>query len=198
MKWTIRILSVIIILLPVSIIYLLSFATFHRESGEWLDITIEEGRHSYYHSIQFIKDVDEIEFYFKTNDSWYYAMPQYPGWNKIRGFSTGQHKQNSSARLGYRCVDDSLLIIGAYCYVNGVHPNDGPNQQMILDTIQPGQTYHCNIKYEDERFKFFFEDKYWECYIGINPDWGYMLNPFIGGRFTLDHDWELSIMDIKP
>lgn len=198
MKWTIRILTVIIILLPVSIIYILSFATFHKASSEWKDIVVKEGRHSYYHSVEFYRDVNEIEFYFKTNDSWYYKMPKYPGWNKVRGFSIGQHRQGSSARLGYRCVDDTLLLVGAYCYINGLHPNDSDSQQKVLDTIYPNQTYHCHIEYEDEKFKFYFEDKYWECAANTESNWGYMLNPFIGGRFTLDHDWKLALMDVKP
>ena len=63
---------------------------------------------------------------------------------------------------------DSVLLVGSYCYVNGVHPNDGDGLQAILDTIQPDETYHCIIKEEDGKFKFYFEDKYWECDAGNN------------------------------
>ncbi|MEZ5198180.1 MAG: hypothetical protein R2764_17865 [Bacteroidales bacterium] len=93
-------------------------------------------------------------------------------------------------------MDDTLLLIGGYCYVDGVHPNDGVEQQAIIDTIQSNQVYRCRILYDNNRFKFYFEDKYWECYAGENPAWGYMLNPFIGGVFTLDHDWSIEIFDI--
>jgi hypothetical protein len=78
-----------------------------------------------------------------------------------------------------------------------VHPNDGEGQQTVLGIIEPGKTYHCIIKYEDQKYKFYFQDIYWECDAGTNPTWGYMLNPFIGGVFTLNHDWSIDIVDIK-
>lgn len=192
----IRILTVVMILLPLTELFLVSYATFFNYANEWRTVRIKKGRHSYYPSIHFVGDLKELEFYFKTNDSWYYEEPERNGWNKIRGFSKGLHHKFSSARLVYKCVDDTLLLVGGYCYVDGVHPNDGVEQQTILDTITSNQKYHCKITYEDHRFKFYFEDKYWECYAGQNPSWGYMLNPFIGGVFTLNHDWTIELYDV--
>jgi hypothetical protein len=197
MRVTIRILTVVIILLPLTEIFLVSQSTFIDYSNEWRDIRIRKGNHSYYPSVQFIYQLDEIEFYFKPNSSWYYKEPKRNGWNKIRGFSKGLHHDHGSARLVYKCVDDTLLLAGSYCYVNGVHPDQGTGQQAVLDTLIPGKTYHCIIRHEDNKFKFFFEDKYWECPAGKNPSWGYMLNPFIGGVFTLEHDWKIEIIDVK-
>ena len=197
MKLKIRILTLIIVLLPLTEFFLVSNATFFNYSNYWRKVEINAGNHSYYPSVKFIYKLDEIEFYIKTNDTWYYEEPERNGWNKLRGFSKGMHHDGGSARLVYKCVDDTLLLMGSYCYVDGVHPNDGVGQQSILDTIQPNEIYHCIIKHEDEKFKFYFEDKYWECDAGDNPSWGYMLNPFIGGVFTLDHDWTTDILDIE-
>ncbi len=197
LKITIRILTVVIILLPLTEIFLVSYDTFIDYSNKWREIEIKKGSHSYYPSIHFFSDLDEIEFYFKTNTSWLYPEPARNGWSKIRGFSKGLHHKNESARLVYKCIDDTLLLVGGYCYINGVHPNDGDSQQAIIDTIEPNRIYHCKIKLEDNRFKFFFEDKYWECKAGENPSWGYMLNPFIGGVYTLNHDWNIEILDVK-
>lgn len=197
MRVTIRILTVVIILLPLTEVFLVSRSTFIDYSNEWRQVKIKEGKHSYYPTIQFIYQLDEVEFYFKPNQSWYYKEPERNGWNKVRGFSKGMHHDHGSARLVYKCVNDTMLLIGSYCYVNGVHPDRGNGQQAILDTIYPGKTYHCIIRHEDNEFKFFFEDKYWVCPSGENPTWGYMLNPFIGGVFTLDHDWTIDIIDIN-
>jgi hypothetical protein len=196
MKVTIRILTVVIILLPLTEIFLVTRATFIDYSNEWREIKINKGKHSYYPAIEFIYNLEQIEFYFKPNSTWYYKEPERNGWNKVRGFSKGLHHDQGSARLVYKCIDDTVLIIGSYCYVNGIHPDRGNGQQFILDTIFPDKTYHCIIRHEDEKFKFFFEDKYWECPAGENPSWGYMLNPFIGGVFTLEHDWKIEIMDV--
>jgi hypothetical protein len=197
LRTIIRLLTVVIIMLPATVLFLVMYTTFVDLSNEWRTITIKGGNHSYYPSVQFIRNLHEIEFYFIANESWYYPEPERNGWNKIRGFSKGMHHESSSARLVYTCVDDTLLLIGGYCYVDGVHPNDGVGQQAVIDTIRPGIVYHCRILYEDHMFKFYFEDKYWACPSGKNPAWGYMLNPFIGGVFTLEHDWSVDIVDIK-
>ncbi len=197
MRLTIRILTVVIILLPLTEIFLVSYATFNHGSNKWHKIEITKGNHSYYPSVRFIYDLNQVEFYFKTNDTWLYKAPVRNGWSKIHGFSKGLHHDQGSARLVYKCVNDTLLLVGSYCYVNGVHPDKGKNQQAILDTIIPNMIYHCIIKQEDHKFKFYFEDKYWECDSGENPAWGYMLNPFIGGVYTLDHDWYIDMLDVE-
>ncbi len=197
MRLTIRILTVVIVLLPLTEIFLVSYSTFIDDTNHWHHIEISNGNHSYYPSVHFIYDLNQVEFYFKTNDSWYYKEPVRNGWSKIRGFSKGLHHDQGSARLVYKCVNDSLLLIGSYCYVNGVHPDKAIGHQAILDTVEPNMIYHCIIKQEDGKFKFYFEDKYWECDAGDNPSWGYMLNPFIGGVYTLDHDWSIDLMDVE-
>ncbi len=73
----------------------------------------------------------------------------------------------------------------------------GWGSRQLLTQLKRKKIYHCLIKYEDNKFKFYFEDKYWDRYAGDNPSWGYMLNPFIGGVFTLEHDWKIDIYDIK-
>jgi hypothetical protein len=142
-------------------------------------------------------NVDKIEFKFKVDSSWYYPEPVSPGWNKIRGFSNGHHQDNSSARLGYKCMNDSVLVVGAYCYADGVSPQENPAQKGIIDTVQPGNVYHCAIKRENGKYIFEFEDKSWEGPAGKDIKWGYILDPYVGGEFTFDHDWTVKIKDFK-
>jgi len=167
-------------------------------TNSWKTYIVKAGNHSGTGTLQVISGVDEIEFKFKTDSTWYYKMPANPGWNKIRGMSDGHHQLNSSARLGYQCFDDSVLVVGGYCYMNGVSPQENTDLKGIIDTIQPGKQYHCIIRREEGKYKFYFESKYWECQAGDSLDWGYLLNPYIGGDFTLDHDWVVKIKDVKP
>ena len=164
----------------------------------WKKYTITKGSHGSGDLGKPLISVNEIEFEFKTNDTWYYKAVPNPGWNKIRGFSHGHHQDNSSARLGYQCLNDSVLVVGGYCYRNGVSPQENTDLKGIIDTIQPGKQYHCIIRREEGKYKFYFESKYWECQAGDSLDWGYLLNPYIGGDFTLDHDWVVKIKDVKP
>jgi hypothetical protein len=140
---------------------------------------------------------DGIDFSFKVNSSWYYPAQENPGWSKIRGISQGHHKNNSSARLGYQCLNDSVLVVGAYCYIDGVSPQENPIQKGIIDTVQPGNEYHCIISRENGKYVFNFEGRKWECPAGKDKKWGYILNPYIGGEYTLDHDWSCEIRDFK-
>jgi len=161
----------------------------------WEKYVIKKGHHSS-GGINPIKiGLDKISFDFKANDTWYYDLPDNSGWNKIRGISHGHHQNNSSARLAWRCFGDSMLVVGAYCYVDGISPQDNNSQKDIIDTIQPGITYHCEISREHDRYVIEFENKKWEGPAGKDLNWGYKLNPYIGGNFTLDHDWMIEIRD---
>ncbi|MCB0821255.1 MAG: hypothetical protein KDC09_01060 [Bacteroidales bacterium] len=195
-SFIIKALTILIVLLPITEVFFVSYTTFINLNNTWRTITIPAGKHSYYPSVKFVYNLEEIEFYFKTDSSWYYPEPERNGWSKLRGFSKGMHHDGSSARLVYKCINDTVLLIGGYCYVNGVHPNEADDQQITIDTVQPGEVYHCIIRHDEDKFKFYFEDKYWECRAGDSPSWGYMLNPFIGGVYTLEHDWEIELLDV--
>ena len=162
---------------------------------KWTRYVIEAGDHSCEKISKQLMGVDVIDFSFRTNNTWYYYETKSQGWNKIRGFSHGHYQNNSSARLTYKCIDDTLLIVGAYCYVNGISPQQNARQKIILDTISTNNEYHCRIIREDGMYKFYFEDKYWDCPAGEELSWGYKLNPYIGGSFTLRHDWMVDIYD---
>ncbi len=181
----------IFLLSSLSVLFLLISACTHS----WKTIVVREGNHSSNDISMMLFDTDEIEFYFKADSSWYYREPASPGWNKIRGLSQGHHQNNSSARLGYQCIDDSILVVGAYCYVDGISPQINTGLKGTIDTIQPGISYHCIIKRENGRYVILFENKSWTCPAGENLNWGYLLNPYIGGDFTLDHDWVVRIKD---
>jgi hypothetical protein len=180
--------------LTLSILVLISISSCNNN---WKSYIVKAGNHASNEISLPTINVDQIKFKFKVDSSWYYHAPVNPGWNKIRGFSYGHHQKNSSARLGYQCINDTVLVVGAYCYVNGVSPQENPAQKGVIDTIYPGREYRCKIKYESGKYIFEFEGKLWEGPAGEALGWGYILNPYIGGEFTLDHDWHTSIKDLK-
>lgn len=180
--------------LTLSILVLSSILSCNRN---WKSYIVKAGNHSPNDISLPIMNVDQIKFKFKVDSSWYYQAPPNPGWNKTRGFSNGQHQNNSSARLGYQRFKDSTLVVGAYCYVNGVSPQENPVQKGIIDTIYPGKVHYCEIKRVNGKYIFKFEDKVWEGPAGKTIDWGYLLNPYVGGEFTFGHDWIAEIKDLK-
>jgi hypothetical protein len=161
----------------------------------WQTYIVKRGHHSK-GDINAIKlNLNSIRFEFKADSSWYYNLPDNAGWNKLRGFSQGHHQNNSSVRLGYKCIGDSMLVVGAYCYINGVSPQENESQKQIIDTIQPGRVYHCKISCEKGNYIIDFEHRRWSYKSGKDMGWGYLLNPYIGGEFTLDHDWTIELKD---
>jgi hypothetical protein len=176
----------------ISVILLSSSCT-----SKWKTYVVKAGNHSTNGIGSPLTNVDRIDFDFKVNNSWYYNEPINPGWNKIRGLSHGHHQDNSSARLGYQCFKDSILVVGAYCYVDGISPQDNPLQKGIIDTIQPGKEYHCTISRQNSKYIIEFGDRKWEGPAGKDIDVGYLLNPYVGGDFTFDHDWLVEIKDSK-
>lgn len=164
---------------------------------KWETYVVKAGNHSSNDISLPLINVDRIEFRFRADSSWYYRAPVHAGWNKIRGISHGHHHENSSARLAYQCLYDTMLVVGAYCYIDGISPQVNQVQKAIIDTIQPGIDYHCIISRENGKYSFRLEDKIWTIDAGQNINWGYKLNPYIGGEFTLDHDWIVEIKDVE-
>jgi len=176
------------------VLFMILFTLSSCQHG-WKTYIIKAGKHSA-GGVNMIKtNLDKISFSFKADSSWYYLLPDHSGWNKIRGISHGHHQENSSARLGWRCIGDTMLVVGAYCYVDGVSPQENVNFKSIIDTISPGRTYHCKISRRDNLYVIDFENKRWVGPAGRDLNWGYLLNPYIGGDFTLDHDWKIEMKD---
>ena len=141
---------------------IISFTLLIETFNKWQRFVIEPGAISFQIENTPRKCIHGISFTFRTNPTWYYQCNNTITWNKIRGISNGHHTQNSSALLAYRCIHDSLLIIGARCYVDGQGPEENEQQMTIFDTISAEGEYDCRIIHEDGKFKFYFEDKYWD------------------------------------
>lgn len=182
------------LILSLLLMMILSFSSCNKN---WRTYRVKAGHHSANVMGPLLMNVDEIQFQFKVDSTWYYSEPELPGWNKIRGLSHGHHQENSSARLVYQCLNNSVLVVGAYCYVNGINPMENPSQNGIIDTIMPGNVYHCAIRRYNDKYVIDFEDKTWEGPAGEDLNWGYLLNPYVGGELTFDHDWFVKIKDLK-
>ena len=182
----------VLFLLLLIMIFIISLSSC---SHGWKSYTVKSGNHSTHGISLPLINVDKISFDFKADSSWYYPKDYPPGWNKIRGISHGHHQKNSSARLCYQCWHDTLLVVGAYCYVDGISPQVNQDLKGVIDTIQPGKVYHCTISRENGKYVIDFENRRWECPAGKDKNWGYILKPYIGGEFTFDHDWLVEIKD---
>ena len=56
------------------------------------------------------------------------------------------------------------------------------------------------VKVDLDELKKYYEhvklkQESWKQKLGEDLNWGYVLNPYIGGDFTLNHDWKIDIKD---
>ena len=84
------------------------------------------------------------------------------------------------------------MIIGGYGRADGIDASDDQSMAHRIDTIQAWATYHCRLSYEQGRYWIRINGKEWSCRAGKKIDWGYILNPHIGGEYLIAHDWNVS------
>lgn len=149
---------------------------------------VEAGKHSSDAPKTLFLGRDSLAFAFYVNPTWYYDSVPSNGMSKIIGLSWGHHQRGSSARLGYACYDGRLLL-GAYCYADGTSPQEDASLKTYLQPVQPGEHYICSIARSHDQYRFYLDRELaWACRAGKAKGWGYLLGPYIGGSYTLDHD----------
>lgn len=159
---------------------------------------VKQGNHSSQSYISTSK-AKGVNFTFTVNDSWIFDAPQNNGWSKIFGIAK-KKVHNNSARLVFQNTSSGHLIVGAYCYVNRVSPQEDKNYKTILDTIISGNSYNCKIIAYDNFWKFTFVNvsvdriTTWNCpFTPPLNNKSVILKPYIGGTYTIDHDFYTTI-----
>lgn len=178
-------------LLPVSLLLLLLIGCCGREDGVF---TVKAGNHysTWVYPPNIYFGGKQLRFRYRIDDGWFAANNK-DGISKIYGFSEGHHHWNSSARLGF-IVRDNVIMVKAYCYADGVSPQQDEALKPTIRTIEPNRWYSCSISREDGFYVFRHEGaQEVKVNAGKPHSWGYMLFPYIGGRFTLDKDIKIEI-----
>ena len=140
-----------------------------------------------------------VDFTFTVDSTWIFKAPQKNGWSKIFGIAK-KRVHNNSARLVFQNTTTGHLIVGAYCYVNGISPQDNPDYKTVLDTINPGHKYNCKITTYSNFWKFTFVNTdtwkiiHWNCvFTPPLSTKAVILKPYIGGAYTINHDFQTTI-----
>jgi hypothetical protein len=147
---------------------------------------------------------EELQFRFRFDQSAVYDSSRVlNGWSKVFGIAEPIGHRNS-CRLVFLC-ERGRIHLGMYCYVKGISPQQDPALKKDLCLVDPGQDYFCTIRRTRESYTMIIESPsdplMFEQYTMPAARWRiplrFLLHPYIGGRFTLDHDFHIDITLLK-
>jgi len=169
------------------------------------DFTIKAGDHRS-RPLVYIDNAraDGITFTFTVDESWLFPPPEKNGWSKLFGVSSGWNAHKNSARFVFK-NDQRGVWVGGYCYEYGVSPQENKEFKKSFFLLRPGETYHAMIFRDKGRWEFNIDDRngplvFWDCPCGNMDKRLWLYKPYMGGTYTISHDWHTSITYqwIKP
>lgn len=116
--------------------------------------------------------------------------------NKLFGFSTGIWHHDQSARIGWRCLNNSDIQLVTYSYNNGVRLTE-----QILGTVKPGVQFTCTIEDSGNTYNYTFNDgnvfnKATVFKSGDKVKLKYLLWPYFGGNMPAPHKMKIQLQRI--
>jgi len=131
---------------------------------------------------------NRISFTFYVDDSWYYTCAHDVGWSKLLGLSNSLSPHWNSARLAWRCRQDSTIVLAAYFYLNKIR------YIYEFGAVDVGWHYG-EVYFSGERYHVRLNDRT----ITHPYKWGkvsgnqYLCHPYFGGDKPAPHDVKFYI-----
>ncbi len=135
-----------------------------------------------------------VQFTFTPDSTWIWKAPAKNGWSKVTGIAWNDNHHNS-VRLVYMRINDSTGVFGYYAYVNGISPMQNYHVQAgIMDTIHIGDTYHGMTGWNAGKYFVRLNGITDSINIRVSPKGIRTLeHPYIGGTYTINHDWHVNL-----
>ncbi len=188
MKLYLKILSIILV------ISILIYSCIPPNHLFWTKYTVLKETHYSIPRVNIVVPSQVVALEFKTNGTWDWDTSIVTGWSKITGVMWGS-VHDRSIRVVYNGT-----YLGWYIYLHGVSPMENNNQWGNLWLIDKNTTYTASIGYRHGGLYLHIynnEDDtqdttiMYECsksnYIPV------LAAPYIGGTYTLPHNWEVPI-----
>jgi hypothetical protein len=176
------------LLILLSVLFLISCS-----DTKTIHYKVKAGEHSSGAKVNILND-DVLSYSFTTDSSWVWEVPEKNGWSKVTGIAWNSNHQNS-VRIVYMRLND-IGLLGYYYYLNGVSPQQNHVQKGILDTITIGHTYAGRLGYENGFYFVEMLDKHHSMKVGYPlPELPArnLQNLYIGGTYTIGHDWTSTV-----
>ena len=161
--------------------------------------TVDAGKH---YSILSIDLIDNpLNGVIITNRSWYWPVPEKNGWSKVTGIGNEQTGEKESNRVVYMVKDikhDGKIktagIFGWYICDNGSCDNKGVPVDTIFDFDKKHKfTFEVGYTGFDKAYLVWDDKAYYEQNVSTTHGIKYLNHPYIGGTYTIPHDWNVNI-----
>lgn len=161
-------------------------------SGKTMTYTVKAGKHTINGGRIMILKYGYYDFLVSTNDTWIWDVPENNGFSKVTGIGFIRAEMKNSARLVYINKSENSHEFWAYFYVENVSPQLDETLKKKLIDVEIGKTYKGRVGYENG---YFFVEINGEQYSVPAKGHGtpYLMNPYIGGTYTIGHDWIVKI-----
>ena len=162
-------------------------------NSKTIKYTVYAGQHYSTKNVT-ILDSDVLKYSFTTDSSWVWETPDKNGWSKVTGIAWNSNHENS-VRLVYM-RSNGIGVLGYYYYLNGISPQQNGLQKGILDTIVIGNTYQGRLGWENGFYFVEMNGKHHSLKVGYPlPDFHIktLSNLYIGGTYTIEHDWKSKV-----
>lgn len=139
---------------------------------------------------------NSFSFNVKTDDSWIWDVPEKNGFSKVTGIRWIKSTKENSVRLVYINKPNGVHEFWSYIYINGVSPQENKEYKKKLIDVKIGKTYTGKVGHVDG---FYYVEIGGEHHsIEATGEGAAFLNfPYIGGTYTIDHDWTVTITYLK-
>jgi hypothetical protein len=133
-----------------------------------------------------------------TNNCLYNINESQLNINKLFGFSLLYHHWES-ARFGWRAMDGKIELL-AYIYNNRKRINEW-DYDILLARVDIDTLYNLSLEIKNNNYQFKIFDEFGQL-ISIreypcksNMKFGYLLNPYFGGKVSAPHDMEIQMTE---
>ena len=135
----------------------------------------------------------------EINETWKWDPEGRNGWSKVIGVGNLQNFEKENVRLVYqtKMIEGKIAgIFGIYVCDDGYCYNKNTNKETVIDTIWSfdKRTFEFNVGYKgNDKAYLNFNGKYREKNVTNIHGIKYLSHPYIGGTYTIDHDWNVKL-----
>lgn len=139
-----------------------------------------------------------------TDESWWWPVPEKNGWSKVTGIGNAQSEKKEGNRIVYLVKDimyhgiqKTVGLFGWYVCDDG-YCEHSTKPDIVLDTIFDFKTKHkfdFEIGFEGYDKAYVIWNKKYKRIKPVTNIHGfkYLNHPYIGGTYTIPHDWIVKI-----